>query len=168
MWILLSSPDDWEEYKQDRYTDLGLMPGMPVNFGHGPKKVPCLVTALYLAEQLPSQVFCCFVYPEDIGPLLEACGKQGAADHLAEVRKVRAERTGGAAFFRSVAAHHLVFVKLCVDTGLCSKEKFEELYDEALGCVDAWGAGQAARVTDFEPQLGPDIMERLWKPKSDS
>ena len=67
---LICNPSDWESYTQRIAQDSDLN-ASTVAWGSGPRQYPCLVASIIPS---PMKVVSCYVYMDDVKPLLEAAG----------------------------------------------------------------------------------------------
>lgn len=140
MWKLLKSPADWDAYKTEMTLQRGLQQNL-MNWGSGPQKYPCLIDGLLTST---TRVTTCYVYPEDIGPLVGAAGYTLVSQDIV-VGKQAAQPQATAVpdhtwkdFANSVSAHLLAQSHFLCETAICSREQYEAVYNQMLARVDQW------------------------------
>ena len=61
---------------------------------------------------------------------------------------------------KAVSAHLLAIVYFMTETGICSRERYDAKYTEALSCVDEWSAEERDKLLDqlktLKSALGTD------------
>lgn len=155
MLTLLRNENDWLAYRAQKTREFKLE-GSLVDWGGGPAEYPCLVCS-YPAS--PSRVVSAYFFEANARELLDAVKEAGSAAAPAASGPSFAEQQDD--FNKWVTAHLLAVVHYLVETGICTRDKFEQRLNEALSLVDEASAAQRdARLAGFTP-AARDVVERL-------
>lgn len=140
-WTLLRSDADWRAYR-DKSMSLAAaaLPGA-VFVGSGPTSYPCLVDSMYVPSI--NRHYAAFVTVSDAAALLSQEGQQAGVS----------AGPSQSAFNRWVASQMLATAWFLVETGICTREQYQDKLTEALDAVDA-GADAQAAFFDKLQQLG--------------
>lgn len=135
-WQLVRNSQDWDAYRA-KFAVANNMERNAVVWGAGPTSFPCLVDGF---APSPIKVITAYVYPDDAAVLMHAAQPQAQAMQAMPIRKQDADHAPDdwRAFSASTAAHVLSIVEFLTETGICSKEKYEETYNTMLAQVDQW------------------------------
>lgn len=148
MFTTLLTAADWAAYRSRLAADLAVDENQ-VEWGSGPVDYPCLVTTLFPPKPAGCRTtgYSCFVYRADVEALL---GPKPAA----EAKPVKPAKTKGMyEFQRWVAAQQMTVAYFLTETGICTRERYEEQLLEALETVDAYRAGGEHRRTDYRDKV---------------
>ena len=143
--VLLSSAEDWEEFKRDISTQYRVT-DREISWTHAsdPTSYPCLVSAVWVE----TSVVCLFVYPQDVDNLINASRANGidalleAAD-VEELTILDGEVSSSlpvtsmeSLWNRHMVALLLTIVHEMVSVGITKQERFEGLLSSMLKVVD--------------------------------
>lgn len=165
MWTLLRNSLDWERYCQNMAQQTGAT-GTLVNWGQGPKEYPALVCS-YQAS--PLKIVSAYVYETDARQLIQSLGTPLNADvPVAEPVVPAAESSNNpkqSEFNKWAAAHFLTLAHYMIETGICTRQGFEQKLTEALSLVDEVHAEKRDELlAEFTP-IAKDILGWLDPPK---
>lgn len=164
MFKLIQGPADWEQHRKEVALSLNIT-GQLVTWGKGPQSYPCLVASLQTG---PLRINTAYVYPQDARVLLNAV----AALESSEAIPLEA---GGDAFGQQavkqaapaippsmqqqfnvhVTAQLLAMTYYIVESGLCTKEAFEQKLAQFTAQVDQWHTEDIeAKLREEQNRLG--------------
>ncbi len=136
-FTLLRTAQDWKQYSATQATTHGIPPTL-LEVGQGPTHYPCLVASHYQNFGRPAKLINCYVYPQDIVPLLQATGMsagEGALAALAPAPAAAPDQTL-LQFWRESSAHLLTIAYWLTKTGICTQQQYEQAYAAKLALLD--------------------------------
>lgn len=157
MWTLLLDIQAWDRYRQQLSKTLGL-DGISVEWGPGPKDYPCLVCSTQKARD---RLVSAYVYRQDATLLLGASPSIAQLTTAAAPAQSAPQGPTARDGFKTVAAHLLTFAHICVETGLCTPEKFETWYNEHLAMVDQVTTAERDRALANSGPFKQSMVKRL-------
>jgi len=165
MWTLLRNSVDWERYCQQMGQQIGAV-GTLTQWGSGPKEYPALVCS-YQAS--PLKVVSAYVYETDARILIQALGTPLNDNVPVAAPAVQAAASPNnpkqGEFNKWAAAHFLTVAHFLIETGICTKQAFEQKLTEALSLVDEVTAEKRdALLAEFTP-MAKDMLGWLDPPK---
>jgi hypothetical protein len=153
-WKLLRGEDDWKLYQTglaNEGTDIA-----SIGWGHGPREYPCLVTSFSPA---PNKIVSAYVYPGDAEGLMKATavpdGVRAAAmpaEVLTEPQEAASQDQEAepeydqAVANEHTAAHLLAIVRVLVELGAITPEKYEKMLTAQLATIDQWQAEKRQKL----------------------
>jgi len=137
MWTALRNLDDWENYKRAQEQAMVKSP-IEITWGSGPTEYPCMVASIFPANtngMRAGRAFSAFFYTKNADDLLALRPSDNTVKAPVAEPTTHTQGSTQAQYNRWVAAQMLAVVRLMVETGICTKEKFENSVVEALELV---------------------------------
>lgn len=166
MWTLLRNAVDWDRYCQQMAQQVGSV-GTLTQWGSGPKEYPVLVCS-YQAS--PLKIVSAYVYETDARMLIQSLNtplndQVPVATPATNKADTCPGNTTQGEFNKWAAAHFIVVAHFLIETGICSRQVFEQKLTEALSLVDEVQAEKRdALLSDFTPAV-EDMLKWLERPK---
>ena len=162
MWTLLRNSVDWDRYCQQMAQQTGVT-GTLVNWGQGPKEYPALVCS-YQAS--PLKIVSAYVYETDARILIQSLGTP-LNDNVPVAAPAATAADSNAKqgeFNKWAAAHFLTIAHFMIETGICTKDRFEQKLTEALSLVDEVQAEKRDALLAEFTSAAKDMLGRLNPP----
>lgn len=139
MWMRLNNLADWEQHKAEFVTSHSIQQQL-VSWGSPPVEYPCLVDSMAIS---PVKIVSAFVYRDDAVKLIPVPKQAQAQQAMQSDPQAQASAVPGHTwkdFADGTTANLLTVIHFMVETGICTREKFEEVHTMFVHNVEQWSA----------------------------